>query len=383
MIVQLRDLFSKHVLRLVAQKIASPGTDEGVAFLEIHDENQVRETFQQPAAKLFLLRQLPLHPPPFGDVHQRPLVANDVSRCVPNRPRGIQKDRRLPILAAEFDLPRAHASAIVNRAPQHRLPGIEVQCRRFHCQKGALLGISQHAYQGRIGVEQLTVGRAEVDALLQGFEQFGEAHLLLAEFGYVAPQDARAYDLVAFDNTVDDAFKIKRPCIVLQPHSHRPGPALFFQKAPQAAFHFFLSRLLDQIVDLTRNQIGVSQPRQFGDALVHRPQSAVERHRACGVIKGVNQLLEVALRAHDDLAELVELLFRRRRAYVLLQSAQQTFEFADFAPASVGVYREQDRKKYDPNRNGSKLKRNVLQPLPQQPRQRERQQEHEPQSPAP
>ncbi len=39
----------------------------------------------KPAAKLFLLRQLPLHAPLIGDVDQRALVADDVSRGVPDR----------------------------------------------------------------------------------------------------------------------------------------------------------------------------------------------------------------------------------------------------------------------------------------------------------
>ena len=45
------------------------------------------------AAEFLLLRQLPLHLPLFGDVNQSSLVADDVSRRVPNRARGIEKDR--------------------------------------------------------------------------------------------------------------------------------------------------------------------------------------------------------------------------------------------------------------------------------------------------
>ena len=60
MIFQLRDLFPQHVFRLVSQQIAHPRTDEGVAFGEIDHQNQVRETFEQPAAEFLLLQQLPL-----------------------------------------------------------------------------------------------------------------------------------------------------------------------------------------------------------------------------------------------------------------------------------------------------------------------------------
>jgi len=45
MVFQVRDFFLQHVLRFVAQKLASPRTDERVAFLEIYHQNQIREVF--------------------------------------------------------------------------------------------------------------------------------------------------------------------------------------------------------------------------------------------------------------------------------------------------------------------------------------------------
>ena len=63
---------------------------------------------------------------------------------------------------------------------------------------------------------KLSLGRAEVDALLQGLEQFGEAHFLLALLGHVAPQHARAYHFVSFDDAIQHAFEIERPRTVLQ-----------------------------------------------------------------------------------------------------------------------------------------------------------------------
>src|SRR6266567_1670249 len=170
MILDLRDLFPHHLLWLATEKISRARTDERVPFLEIHYQNQVGKTFQQPAAKLLLLRQLPLHPAAFGDVHQRTLVADNISRCVPNRPRGISKDRGFPVFAPKFNLARAYSSAIVNRTPQHRWSRLEIQGCRLDCQKVSLLFVSQHAYQRWVRVQQLSLGCAEINALLQGFE---------------------------------------------------------------------------------------------------------------------------------------------------------------------------------------------------------------------
>ena len=50
---------------------------------------------------------------------------------------------------------------------------------------------------------------------------------------------------------------------------------------------------------------------------------------------------------------LIELFFRRRRAYVLLQPPQHAFEFADLSPPPVGVNRKQNRQDHDAYRNGT------------------------------
>src|ERR1039458_4396014 len=223
-------------------------------------------------------------------------------------------------------------------------PSVEIQGFRFHRQQFPLLRVSQQVHQRRIRVQQVSLRRAEVHAFLQGLEQFGKAHLLLALFGDVAPQHARAYDLIAFNNAIQDAFKIKWARTILEPDPHRTRPPLLFQKAPQAALYLFPGWFLNQVVDLASNQFRIRQSGQLRNALVDRPQRAVERHRARRIIKGVDQLLEVALRAHDDLAELVELLFRRRCPHMFLQSVQQLFQFANFASPPVGIHREQNGK---------------------------------------
>src|SRR5580765_2795168 len=135
MIFHLRDLLSQHLLRLAAQKITGSGTDEGVPFLEVDYQNQVGETFQQSPAEFLLLRQLPFHLSLFGDVNQRSLITNDVPRSVPNRSGGIEEDCRRSLFAPESDLAGPDASAVVNRPPQNRRSGIEIERCGFDAQQ--------------------------------------------------------------------------------------------------------------------------------------------------------------------------------------------------------------------------------------------------------
>ena len=70
-----------------------------------------------------------------------------------------------------------------------------------------LASVSQHVYQRSIGVEQLSLWRAEVDSFLQSFEQFGETSFLLSFFGDVASQGTYAHHLVALYDGVQHAIK--------------------------------------------------------------------------------------------------------------------------------------------------------------------------------
>ena len=86
----------------------------------------------------------------------------------------------------------------------------------------------------------------------------------------------------------------------------------------------------------------VRQPQEFGDAFVDRAQGAVQRYGAGGIFEGVDQFLEVALRARNHLGELVELLLGGSRAHMFLQILKQQFEFADFLPPAVSINRQKN-----------------------------------------
>ena len=67
--------------------------------------------------------------------------------------------------------------------------------------------------------------------------------------------------------------------------------------------------------------------------------------------KKVDELFEVALGAHDQLAQLIELLFRGCGATTILQPFEYLFEFRDLAFAPEGVGGEQNSEHQEPGRN--------------------------------
>ena len=127
----------------------------------------------------------------------------------------------------------------------------------------------------------------------------------------------------------------------------------------------------------------VCEPRKLCDATVDGSERSVERNGAGRVIERIDELLEVALRAHDDLAELIQLLFGRRRTNMLLQSPEQSLEFVNFAPPTICISGEQDRERQDADGNGAQLKGHALQSLPEESHQGDRQKDHEQEHPSP
>ena len=112
------------------------------------------------------------------------------------------------------------------------------------------------------------------------------------------------------------------------------------------------------------HDIGIGEAQQLGDAAIDRPQGAVERTGKCHVVKRVDEFLEAALGALDDLAQLVKLLIGRSDAGAVVQIAQQVFQFRNFAAPSVHIGGEQNGEHQKSNRNGPQVIRKVLQPFP-------------------
>ena len=229
----------------------------------------------------------------------------------------------------------------------------------------------------------MTFGCAEIDAFLERFEQLGEAQLLFTLLGYIAPEDAYTDDFIPLDDPIQHSLEVQRPRTALQPDAYRPSPTLPFQKASEATLHLFAAGFFEQVIDVTADELRILKSGQFAHAAVDSTQRAVERNCAGRVVHGIDQFLEIALGAQDDLAQLIELLFGRSGTNVFLQAAQQSLQFVDLSTASIGVNRKENRQNQNANRNRPQLKRDILEALPHECCQRRGQQNHEHERPAP
>ena len=228
----------------------------------------------------------------------------------------------MPSFRRKHQLPAALAPAIVCAPSQHRpLAGIDIQGAGIHRQEFVPAAAAEHLNQRRIGVEQLALRSAEVHAFLQGLKKFSKAAFFLALFGHVPGESADANDLVTLYDRIQHTVEVKRAGAVLHLDAHQTRPAALFQKARQTGFYIAAQRLRQKFVDLVAYDVCISDPKQLGDAAIHRSQRAIERAGKSHVIKRVDELLEASLGALNHLAQLVELLVGRRDAGAVAQIA--------------------------------------------------------------
>src|SRR3984893_2150757 len=348
-----------------AQQIAAARADKAIPSIQADDQDTIGEALQQIPLKFLLLAQRFFHLAPLGDVHQRALVTDDCAGSIPDGTRRIQKDAGRPILAPQRKLAAALAPPIIRAPPQHRaLPRIQIKCAGVEGQKLVPAAAAQHSNQRRVAVKQLALWRAEVDAFVESLEKFGEAALFLALFGHVPGEGADAHDFVTLDDCIQHAVEIKGARVVLDLDANQARPAALFEKAGKTRFDVASQRFGQKLVDLVAYDVGVGDSQQLGDTAIHCPQSTVERAGKSHVVKRVDEFLEAALGALNDLTQLVELLVGRRDAGTVAQIAQQVLQFRNFATPPVYVRGKQDRQHQQPNRNRTQVIGKVLQPFP-------------------
>ena len=295
-------------------------------------------------------------------------TARDVSRKTPVVP-----SFRRRVSSRLRSLPRS--SALLPKTGT--LARLQVERARIERQKLIPAGAAEHLDQRRVGVEQLALGSAEVHAFLQGLEEFGEAAFFLAFFGDVAGEGADAHHFVALDDGIQHAVEIQRARAALDLDADQSRPAPLLQKAGKTAFDIAPQRLGQKLIHLVAYDVGIVESQQLGDAAIYRPQRTVERAGKRHVVKRVDEFLEAALRALNDLAQLIELLVGRSHAGAVAQVAQQVLQFRNFAAPSVHVGGKQDRQHQESDGKRSQVIRKVLQPLPGKRGQAGRQQDHE------
>ena len=175
---------------------------------------------------------------------------------------------------------------VVGSPPQNRLLALFViQRTRIQRQQVVFFFIPKHRHQRRIGIQKLPFGCAEVNAFLQGFEQFSKAQFLFALLSNVTPKHAQANNFVTLHNGIEHAIEIKKPRGIFQFHFDGARPVLLVQEVSQAALRRFARRFVDEVVEVVPHQVGISDSRELRYAFVHGSQCAVERNCAGGVFK--------------------------------------------------------------------------------------------------
>src|ERR1035441_7303397 len=110
------------MFRSVPEKFADARAHEGVLPLQIEHQNQIRKTFQQVPAELFLPLQLLFQRALLGDIYQRALVTDNPSGFY-YAVRGIHAHRDSAIFSSQSKLASAGVSALASRVSQDRKSG--------------------------------------------------------------------------------------------------------------------------------------------------------------------------------------------------------------------------------------------------------------------
>ncbi len=129
---------------------------------------------------------------------------------------------------------------------------------------------------------------------------------------------------------------------------------------------FRVQRRGQKFLQFVTHQLGVGNAENFRDATVYGTQGAIERNGERDVIQRIDQLLEVALRAHNHLAQLIQLLFGGSDSGAILKALQNLLEFRDLALASEGIGGKQNGKHEESGRNRPQPVRKVFQLFPRQ-----------------
>src|SRR5712675_3071688 len=305
-ILQMRAAAKLKILRfflLVTEDVLHSRTDKGVVPAAIHHKDQIRETVDQAAREFLLLVQAALHLPALGNVHQRPVIANDTTVSVAHGAGSIETDQRPSVLARKRNLaPLDHRLAIHFFAQRTTLLFIRKQIGEAPRKQFFLGFISKHARQRRIDVDEPVVRGNDVNSFLQRFKQLGEARFALTQRGDVARQDRDALHLIAAKHGVRHAVEIVGRIASLQTrwNDARPDPAL------EKTRHRSLCNLaalpgpfFDEFTQIVADDLGKGGAHEVGKAAVGGANLSVEGDGEQDVVEGIDQVAITLLGTRD------------------------------------------------------------------------------------
>src|SRR5450755_4533352 len=214
----------------ISQQFANASAHERVLPLQIQHQNQIGETLQQVPPEFFLPLQLLLKCALLRNIHQRAVIADDLSR-LHHAARSIDAHRDPAIFSSQSNLARASSSTLTTRAAQHGLrTRIDAQLFRSQVQQISFAVVTENRYQRRIHLQQLPFGTADVNALLQRLEQLRKALLLLAIPGNIARQNARARDVTTLHDRIYDTIVVTTARLSLKLELDHSRPRSLLQK---------------------------------------------------------------------------------------------------------------------------------------------------------
>ena len=344
--------------RLVAEDFLELGADEGVVALGVNDEDQVRETVDQAAGEFLLLVKLLFDGAALGDVHQRALITNDAAAGVADGGSGVEAIDGLAILAAEGDFAALGAGLAIDFASEGGALGfVNENFGDFLGEELFLGAVAEHVDERGIDLEDFVLGRDDVDAFLQSFEEFGEAGLAALHGGDVAGEDGDAVDFVAADHGVRDAIEEVNHVALLEADLNDAGPDAALEESGLAAFENFDGMpvgVLEEVGEAAPDDFLKGLAEEIGEAAVYSANFAVESHGEKDVVERIDQVAEALLGLRNHGEKLVKLLVAGERGVFLVEAADQTSEFGDFLGLFPDVYAE--KRDEDNEANGQGLR---------------------------
>src|SRR2546429_484804 len=296
-----------HVLRFlegVAQQFPASRADEGVMGVRVQHEDEVGKVVDQAAREFLLLMEPMLHLAPFGDIHDRALVPDDLSASVAHGGGAVHAHDRASIFAEKRDF-----AALDHRLRLHLLlqdlafGGIDKNLGDLPFEQVLFGFVAEHADQCGVGVEDAALGRGDVDAFPESFEELGEAGFIPPQSGNVARENGDAAEGIAAQHGVSDTIEIKRRRLILQAYLNDTGPMTAFLETGHGAPGeiFFLFRAgLNKFGERTADNLLERRLDEIAEHAVDGANPPVDANRHQDVIEGVDQIAVALLRTRSE-----------------------------------------------------------------------------------
>src|SRR5947199_394797 len=294
-----------------AQQCPASWADEGVMGVRVQHEDEVGKVVDQAAREFLLLMEPMLQLAPFGDIHDRALVPDDLSASVAHGGGAVHAHDRASIFAEKRDF-----AALDHRLRLHLLlqdlafGGIDKNLGDLPFEQVLFGFVAEHADQCGVGVEDAALGRGDVDAFPESFEELGEAGFIPPQSGNVARENGDAADGIAAQHGVSDTIEIKRRRLILQAYLNDTGPMTAFLETGHGAPGeiFFLFRAgLNKFGERTADNLLERRLDEIAEHAVDGANPPVDANRHQDVIEGVDQIAVALLRTGDDVKQLDQL----------------------------------------------------------------------------